>query len=321
MSLKIAIFGATSQIARDLILSFSNQGNCNLFLFARRPDVVVSWLEHHGLLHKFPVAGFDSFNAARQFDCIINFVGSGNPAQVMAMGASIFDVTLSYDEMVLDYLHHHPACRYLFLSSGAAYCSSFSEPVDETSKAEIPINNIKPSDWYAVAKLHAECRHRSLRHLSIVDIRIFNYFSHTQDISARFFITDILRAIRAGETLITSASNIVRDYIGPMDFSNLVSLILDAPSINIVIDSYTRSPIDKLTLLSEMRRQFGLKYDVTEMPADISATGNKLNYFSRNRRAEIFGYAPSYTSLETVLNEARLYFSYEDKINFRHSKN
>ena len=39
------------------------------------------------------------------------------------MGASIFDVTLKYDEMALDYVRQHPDCRYIFLSSGAAYDS------------------------------------------------------------------------------------------------------------------------------------------------------------------------------------------------------
>ena len=79
-----------------------------------------------------------------------------DPVQAAAMGASIFDVTLKYDEMALDYVRQHPHCRYIFLSSGAAYGSSFDEPVDENTKAVIAINNLQPQDWYAVAKLHAE---------------------------------------------------------------------------------------------------------------------------------------------------------------------
>lgn len=46
------------------------------------------------------------------------------------MDNSIFDVTLRFDEMVLNYLKNHPACRYLFLSSGAAYGSGFNEPAN-----------------------------------------------------------------------------------------------------------------------------------------------------------------------------------------------
>ena len=301
----IAILGATSQIAQDLISSYSMHGNCDLFLFARRPDAVTRWLETNGL-QRHQAEHFDTFGADRQFDAIINFVGSGNPAQVAAMGASIFDVTMDYDGMALEYLRSHPSCRYVFMSSGTAYCSGFEKAADEYTRAEVPINNLQPQDWYAVAKLYAECRHRALPTLPIVDIRIFNYFSHTQDISSRYLITDILRAIRSGETLVSSPDNIIRDYIGPDDLYQLISLILAAPPANDVLDCYTRAPVDKMTLLSAMQEQFGLKYEIRTAPAGINATGIKMNYFSTNRRAEKYGYVPSSTSLETVLHEARL---------------
>ncbi len=214
--------------------------------------------------------------------------------------------------MALDYLSRHPDCRYVFLSSGAAYGSNFEQPVDGNSRATIPINHLQPQDWYAVAKLHAECRHRSLPHLPIVDIRVFNYFSHTQDMSARFFITDLLRAIQSGETLMTSSDNIVRDYIGPADFYQLVSRILAAPPINEVVDCYTQAPVDKMTLLASMNERFGLRFEVSNAPAGVNATGVKMNYFSNNRRAEVFGYVPSKTSLDSVLNEAFLALAHAD---------
>lgn len=301
--MRIAILGATSKIAKDLVQSFSEQSNHDLALFARRPEVVAQWLTSVGLSDRCLVADFQSFGVHERFDAIINFVGSGNPAQTAVMGVSILDVTAKYDELVLEYLHHRPDCRYIFLSSGAAYGSSFEAPVDENSKAVVAINNLQPQDWYAVAKLYAECRHRALAHLPIVDIRVFNYFSHTQDISSRFFITDILRTIQSGEKLITSADNIVRDYLGPDDFYQLVSLILAAPPSNDVVDCFTKEPVDKMTLLSNMKDFFGLVYEVRNAPAGVNATGVKMNYFSRNRRAEKFGYCPSKKSLNMVLDE------------------
>ena len=304
--MRIAILGATSQIAKDLVLSFSRIINYELVLFARRPLAVTEWLESVGFSDRYPVVEFENINAFENFDAIINFVGSGNPAHTAAMGASIFDVTLKYDELALDYLHRHPDCRYVFLSSGAAYGSNFEQPVDDNRRAVISINKLLPQDWYAVAKLHAECRHRSLQHLPIVDIRVFNYFSHTQDITARFFITDILRAIQSKKTLMTSADNIVRDYIGPNDFSRLVSLVLESPPTNDVIDCYTRAPVEKMTLLACMKESFGLHYEISNAPAGVNATGVKMNYFSLNRRAEIFGYSPSKNSLNSIILEVEL---------------
>ena len=304
--MRIAVLGATSQIARDLILSFSPKNTFDLALFGRRPEAIEQWLSTVGLTGRYTSGDFASFGVKEHFDAIINFVGSGNPAQTAMMGEGIFDATLKFDELALKYLHHHPRCRYVFLSSGAAYGSGFDRPADENTKAVIPINHLQSQDWYAVAKLYAECRHRSLPHLHIVDTRIFNYFSHTQDITARFFITDIIRAIQSGETLVSSADNIVRDYLGPNDFHQLIEKILTAPPTNVVIDCYTQKPVDKLTLLVEIQERFGLKYEIRNTSAGVNATGTKINYFSINKRAEQFGYIPSTNSLEGVLTEIGL---------------
>ncbi|OIQ72044.1 NAD dependent epimerase/dehydratase family protein [mine drainage metagenome] len=189
------------------------------------------------------------------------------------------------------------------MSSGAAYGASFDAPVDGNTKATVPINNLQPQDWYGVAKLHAECRHRALAPLPIVDIRVFNYFSHTQDIEARFLITDILRAIRDKTILKTSADYIVRDFIHPSDFCNLVNAILAAPAANAVVDAYSKAPIDKPTLLAAMQEKFGLQYEIVQTGAGVNATGGKPHYFSVNKQAANFGYIPKSTSLEGLLAE------------------
>src|SRR3989338_1176347 len=300
---RIAILGATSQIARDLIASFSVAADKQLHLFARRPDEVTKWLASTGLSGCYQADNFSAF-ANHEFDAVINFVGVGNPAQALAMGNSIFDITLRFDELVLDYLQVHPACRYLFLSSGAAYGSSFNEPSKPETPAVVAINNLEPHEWYGVAKLHAECRHRSHPELPIIDIRVFNYFSRTQNLSARFLITDILRAIRDHHVLNTSPDYIVRDFLHPSDFYKLVSALLAAPAANTAVDCYSLAPIDKPKLLAAMQERFGLQYEITAASAAVNATGAKPHYYSLNARAAGFGYQPDLTSLEGILLES-----------------
>lgn len=299
----LAILGATSQIAKDLVQSFAAQSSHELVLYARRPDAVSQWLASVGLVGRYAVADFAAFGTNEHFDAILNFVGVGDPAQAAAMGATIFDVTLKYDGLALDYVRQHPNCRYLFLSSGAAYGASFDAPVDANTKATIAINNLQPQDWYAVAKLHAECRHRSLAHLPIVDIRVFNYFSHTQDIDARFLITDSVRAIRDKTVLKTSAAYMVRDYLHPSDFYGFVSAILAAPATNAAVDCYSKAPIDKTSLLTALQEKFGLIYEVVQTAAGVNATGTKPHYYSLNKQAGDFGYQPGMTSLDGILKE------------------
>ena len=301
--MRIAVLGATSQIAKDLILSFSTQEDHHLNLFARRPDCVKKWLDNVGLAERYLVDEFGGFGA-QEFDVIINFVGVGNPAQTAAMGASIYDVTLQYDELSLNYVRHHPECRYVFLSSGAAYGSCFNSPVDAGTKGTIDINNLQPQDWYGVAKLYAECRHRAHPELPIIDIRVFNYFSRTQDMNARFLITDIVRAIRDNTVLQTSAEYMVRDFIGPSDFYQLIRAILTSPANNDVLDCYSKAPIDKPTLLAAMQDRFGLKYEISKTNASVNATGSKSHYFSLNDKAKNYGYHPALSSIDSILIEA-----------------
>lgn len=304
--MRIAILGATSQIAKDLVLLFSAESDHDLTLFARRPEVLTQWLANVGMPRKYAVSDLAAFGVDRRFKAVLNFVGVGDPAQAAAMGASIFEVTLKYDVLAMDYIQLHPECRYIFLSSGAAYGAGFEKPANEHTQTVVGINNLQPQDWYGVAKMYAECRHRALPQLPIVDIRVFNYFSHTQDLSARFLITDILRAIHEKAVFKTSPGYIVRDYLHPSDFYNLVSKILVAPAQNAAVDCYSKAPIDKPRLLTAMQEKFGLMYEITKFPNSINATGSKPCYYSLNRRAADFGYKPSLSSLEGLVKEIEI---------------
>lgn len=301
--MRIAILGATSQIAGDLILGLAGKPGYEFYLYARRIAELEFWLSQNGLLGRCQIHGYAGF-AEEKFDAVINFVGAGDPAQIAALGNSIFDVTLQFDEMVLRYLKSHPRCRYFFLSSGAVYGSSFDKPAEQSTAATIRINGTYHHEWYGVAKLHAECRHRAHVDSPIIDIRVFNYFSRTQNINARFLITDMLRAIRDKTVFKTSSDYIVRDYLHPSDFCSLIKVLLSAPEANTAVDCYSKAPVDKPALLAAMRSEFGLRHETSQTHAALNATGAKTHYYSNNRRAAEFGYEPQLTSLEGILTEA-----------------
>ena len=301
--MRIALLGATSHIARDWVVSCHQHSAHDLVLYARRPAAVAQWQAAHGLAGRYPVADFSAFTVAEPFDAIVNCVGIGDPAKALAMGAAILDITHQYDTLALTYVRQHPTCRYIFLSSGAAYGADFAKPVAEHSLATIPINHLQPQDWYSIAKLHAECRHRAQADWPIIDIRVFSYFSRTLDSNARFLLADILRAIRNQTVLHTSAVEIVRDFITPGDFYRLIEALLTAPPVNAVVDSYSRAPISKLALLDLMHHTFGLQYAITEHHAALNATGLKPHYYSLNRQAAHYGYQPQLSSAEGIAQE------------------
>ena len=301
--MRIAILGATSQIAQDLILSFSINKDYDFSLFGRNIELLEKWINSENLSEKYQVKEYSEFSNDQKYDMIINFVGIGDPAKAQKTGNDIFKITEQYDDMALEYVKQHKKTKYIFLSSGAVYGGNYQEPVDKETVATIDINNLKSTDWYTLAKLYAEAKHRSLSDLSIIDVRVFNYFSHTQNIDTRFLITDIVRAIKNKEVFKTSVDNIVRDFITPPDFYNLIQAIIDAKSTNIALDCYTKNPVSKFDLLSELKNKFGLIYDFDENIDTIDATGAKVNYYSTNKISGNIKYMPDNTSLDGIIQE------------------
>ena len=301
--MRIAIFGANSQIAKDLLLSFSKKKNYEFSLFVRNVGLLKKWINNKNLNENYQVQEYSNFNNNQKYDLIINFVGIGDPAKVQEMGNNIFKITEKYDEMVLKYLKCNKETRYIFLSSGAVYGGDYKYPVNKDALATIDINNLAVTDWYAIAKLYAEAKHRSLPNLFIVDVRVFNYFSHTQSMNARFLITDIIHAIKNKEVFKTSSENIARDFITPPDFYNLIRTIIDFKPINIALDCYTKSPVSKFDLLNGLKSEIGLDYEVENGIDIVNATSIKSNYYSLNKAAKSINYNPENTSLEGIIQE------------------
>jgi len=119
--MKIAILGATSQIAQDLILSFSKNQDYDFLLFGRNIGLLEKWVNSENLDSKYQVQPYASFNNSQEYHVIINFVGIGNPVKAQKMGSDIFKITEQYDDMALSYIKSHKQTKYIFLSSGAVF--------------------------------------------------------------------------------------------------------------------------------------------------------------------------------------------------------
>jgi len=297
--MKIAILGATSQIARDLILSFSDEHQ--LELFSREATAMGRWMVENNLRNYSSRTYFD-FPASSGLDAILNFVGAGNPERVKKMGANIFNITETFDRMALDYVDQNPDCLYIFMSSGAVFGDNFSTPVNNQTRSTFPINNLQPQHYYGLAKAQAEYRHR-MSDYNIIDLRIFNYFSSTADIQSSFMICGMLRSILEGRQFVVDATSITRDYVGPKDFHHMIEVLLDQHKINTAVDIYSRSPISKDLLIDYMKDRYELKVLMRNAPLH-AATGVKENYYSTNLDAYSLGYSPTLTSIQTIFEEA-----------------
>lgn len=290
MRKKIAILGATSQIAKGLLLNFMSRGENKLFLFARLPKKVESFLKAHNLgLHR-QIYDFKHFGREK-YDVIINCVGLGTPVEVKAASGEVFKLTEEFDQMILEYLQRYPDTLYINFSSGAVY--------------SISVNAVKPEHYYGIAKLYQEARHRALNKLNIVDLRVFSYFSRFIELNSGYFITELLKSLKTKKTFITNSCDFVRDFLGPQDLFDLIYLIIKAKPFNGVLDAYSAKPITKFKLLDYFVKNYSLKYAINHKLKLICPTGVKSRYCSSLRNAAGLGYKPRFSSLETVAAESK----------------
>lgn len=298
---KIAVLGATGHIAKNLIIGLCHTNQYEVHLYARTQSKLVSFLSEFNLLKDVKIAEFHELNDD-YYDVIINCVGMGDPDELLKNPFKVFQVTEDYDNLVLNYLQNSKETLYINLSSGAAYGTDFSEPASNSKCLELDVNNLTVKEYYGISKLNMEAKHRSLAHNSIIDLRVFSFFSCHIDLQSRFLLTDIIRCLTSGEVLETSSDNIIRDYIHPKDLVNLVELCIQKHYINEVMDVYSLNPISKFEMLEYFTFNHGLKVDIKSNGNVHSVTGSKSNYYSLNRNAENIGYYPKYNSLHSIID-------------------
>lgn len=300
--MRIAILGATSHIAKGLIYNINKNETNELFLFARSMDRLREFLKSIGCGESFHLKGFDELNKER-YDVIINCIGISSAADFKERVSSYFRLTEDFDNLVLDYIKEHPDTLYINFSSGAAYGTDFRVPADESTYSRWDINHISEADYYGIAKLNSEAKHRALKDLNIIDLRVFGYFSRFIDLESRFLLTEIISSIKEGKEFFTGPDNIVRDYIHPNDLYSLVEKCIDRKSINDVLDVYSLKAVNKFGILDYFVAEYGLKYKVRDDIKISAITGIKDNYYSKNKKAQNIDYYPQFTSMECIAQE------------------
>lgn len=301
--IKIAILGATSHIAKGLICCFNEDRENQLYLFARSPQKVKDFLKFNSVKKVVFLSKYDGF-LQKKYDVIINCVGIGSPRKLQEEIASIFQITETYDNMALDYLRISPHACYINFSSGAVYGGSFSEPVKEDSACRLPVNSMGAQDYYGIAKINAEAKHRAQRDLHIIDIRIFSYFSRFIDLDAGYFLTDLIKSVKRKSKFITNPCDFIRDYLDLRDLFCLIKLVMKGKPSNAVFDAYSHAPVNKFTLLDYFSKTYGLKYKINEKISFVCPTGEKNIYCSGSKYAASLGYKPKFSSMETVAAES-----------------
>ena len=303
---KIAILGATSHIAKGLVRSFLQTGQYRLSLFGRSADRINSFLNSlpKGLSTNCSVfEGYGDF-LKQDYDAVLNCVGVGTSNKLEQKYYKWFTVTEEFDNLSISYLDKiNPQAIYLSFSSGAVYGRDFEKPSQQDTVNPLPVNSLNSTDYYGIARLNAETKHRAYSHLNIVDLRIFSFFSRFIDLTDKYLMTELLNCTRKERVFRTNNSNIIRDFIHPEDLFSMIEKCLETPSLNEAFDMTSRKPVDKWTIIHYFQDQFGLQVVTDSQHHSSSATGSKEHYYSIYQNMKKVGFKAVFTSMDTIRQE------------------
>ncbi len=308
--LRIAIMGATSHIAKGLIYNFLQDKGFVLNLYIREIESISQFRNFLNnikknsaktcIIHK----GYNDF-LRHSYDVIINCVGVGTISKLKGDYTKYFTVTEEYDNLVINYLKKHQKSLYISFSSGAIYGKEFSRPVNENTKNCFQVNNITPEEYYSVARLNAETKHRAFKNLNIVDLRLFSYFSRFADLKDDYFIIEIIKCVLNKKIFKTDKSNIVRDFVHPQDLFWVIKKCIEIGKINGAFDINSKKPANKWEILDYFSSEYGLKYKIIPSLNFASATGFKSKYYSVYNKVIQLNFKPKFTSLDTIKEESK----------------
>lgn len=300
---KIAILGASSHVARSLLPFFFNETDADLFLFGRDAEKIRSAATVD--LSSSRVRVFDGFNAFENenYDLCLNCVGAGTPNALGENYSRWFTLTETFDNKILSHLSDsNPTALYVSFSSGAVY-GGLRRAGAENSVLSLSVNRLNVPDYYILARLNAEAKHRSFKDLRVLDVRLFSYFSRYLDDNAGYFMSDVLRALKTKTVLHVKPSDMCRDYIAPEDLFALIVCASKADAVNETVDAYSLKPVLKSEILNAFQEKFGLNY--VSDGHFVSPNAERNIYYSDYKAAGKFGYRPAKSALETLVDETK----------------
>lgn len=296
---RIAVLGATGYIGRSLMHDTSARGY-EVTACSRDPKKAKETLKQFGIEVE-NLLGYEHF-LDNSFDVVINATGVGSPREIASNPTKVFGVTEEMDDLVFSYLSKYPDCRVFNLSSGSVYGLSARQPVTEDTKSSFDLEKFTAGDYYAMAKLHSEFKHRSWSDKRITDLRVFAFISRFLDIEETFFIAEVAKCLTNREIFKTKPEDMLRDYSTAADIWDVIEFLMALPPQNTAFDMKSLSPVGKFELLEYLSKNLGLKYEKQQLEG-VSPTGEKNAYYSNSEKLAELGFKSNSTSLENVVCE------------------
>lgn len=297
---KIAILGTTGYIGRALLHKLQQDSGVEVVGYSRDAEAASKTLAGFQITFS-DIRGYDDF-LDREYDVVINATGVGSPRKFDENPRAVFLVTEKMDDLLLSYLHKHPECRAFNLSSGSVYGRSAVRPIQSGTPATFEVSHLRPGDFYSLAKLYSEAKHRSVPERHIVDLRVFAFVSRFLDLEESFFIAEVAKCLKGGTVFKTKSEDMMRDYATAEDLWDIIEFLMTLPPQNAAFDVVSARPVGKFELLKLLSQKFGLQYETGQLESS-SPTGEKNAYYSESAALTDLGYVPERTALQNIEQE------------------
>lgn len=303
------ILGANGQIARSLIKELPK--NEFLFLVTSNQSSLLEFLKRIGKIKNYKVIenNYKKIVIPKGIKSIINCSGIGDPMIHNSKKFLLNDLGFDIDNQVLNYLEKNNNTHYFFMSTGGIY-NAEEDYFYARHKRELSLNldDLSQKKYYILKKITQETLHRSLKHLNIVNIRIFGFISEFINLNSAFFLAQIIKSFIDKKIFVTSKKNFLRDLISAKDLVRLIS-ILEKKKINDTFDVFSNKPVTKKDILIFFEKK-GLKLSInTKEILNLK----KPKFISKCLKAKLVGFKKQYSSIENISNALENLVLYTNK--------
>ena len=226
LEIRIGILGSTGYIGRSLLAEGLSRGFA-VVPFSRDQARAKEIFSRYGISPKEEIRTYSELGSEK-FDVIINASGIGSPSEYQKNPSAVFEATESMDALLLSYLQSegNEGVRVFNISSGSVYGLSAAGGVTDATEARFKINALSSSDYYTLAKLSSEAKHRAHAQYSIIDLRVFSFFSAYVSLTESFFLSQVMDALERKEELVTKGDSMVRDCMTTEDLLEAIMFLV-----------------------------------------------------------------------------------------------
>ena len=295
------IIGANGQIAKSIINELPKSEF--LFLLTSNKVKLLKFLKEIKKNNNYTIieSDYEKIIFPDGISSIINCTGFGDPTFHKSKDFFLKDLGTNIDNQILNFLEKNNNLHYFFLSTGGIYDSKKNYiNARNNRKLKLNLDNLAENNYYILKKITQELLHKSLKHLNIVNLRVFGFISEFINFNSNFFLATVFKSYLSKKKFLTNERNFLRDLISVKDLIKFIN-ILEKKKINDTFDIFSSKPVTKKEILKFFENK-GLSLSLN---LEKIQNLRKPKLISNCKKAKLMGFVSNKSSIENISDIAK----------------